>query len=204
MTSCSSGTMSIWNNRFREDEKLDFAFKRSKYLALTYDPEYSLLIGCCQDMKTRFFNSTEPNMPFFEYDSTPVQYTSVFIHKKLQVIFFGTSIGSVRVYLWPFYEYIKDNLEYVEFPVHQSAVISMKVTCDYSNLVTASLDGSIYILRVKKFVNGTDISSYDVLSLATGGGKRKETLSRMNAYLLASLCLVGKSHMDVNNITIHI
>jgi hypothetical protein len=49
-----------------------------------------------------------------------VNYTSILIVKNLKVILFGTEIGSIRVYLWP---WPKAGLgpkikSYIEFPIH--------------------------------------------------------------------------------------
>ena len=53
------------------------------------------------------------------YDTSPVLFHSVVISKKLKVIIFGTSNGSVRVYLWPFTSTTKESLEYIDVAIHQ-------------------------------------------------------------------------------------
>jgi len=47
-----------------------------------------------------------------------VKYTSVLIVKKLKVIIFGTEIGSIRVYLWPWPKAGGSVKEYIEFSIH--------------------------------------------------------------------------------------
>jgi WD40 repeat protein len=163
--------------------------------AFAYDPEFDVLVGCTEDGKTRFLVEKGAHT-VFEYDSSPVQHTAVLISKRQQAIFFGTSHGSVRVFLWPVTEFQKDNIEYIEFPIHQSAVVSLKLTHDNSTLITASEDGSIFLLKLKEYIEGNETTNYDILN-SLNANRRKDVMGKfVNAYLLNPYSLVGRPNME--------
>lgn len=165
--------------------------------AVAYDHEYDLMAVCCEDAKLRIYND-KASLLYFEYDSAPVVYTSILISHRMQAIFFGTNIGSIRVYLWPFTEMNKDNIEYIEFPVHQGPVIGLQFTHDLSSIVSCSKDGSIYVLKIRQFADGSDISvsTYDLIASLSSGKKRESVGKIVNAYLLNSLILVDRTIME--------
>ena len=197
MTVFTNGVLIVWDTAWNQRKEVEGSFKTPKHNAFTYDPEYDLLVGCTEDGKTRFLTEKGNNL-IFEYDSSPVQHTSILISKKQQVIFFGTNIGSVRLFLWPLTEFQKDNIEYIEFPIHQSAVVSLKLTHDNSTLITASEDGSIFLLKVKEYIDGSETTNYDVLN-NLNANRRKDVMGKfVNAYLLNSLAPVLRSNMDVS------
>jgi len=92
-------------------------------------------------MKMRVYNE-KGNSLLLDYDAETVSFHSVHICKKLKIICFGTSIGSVRVYLWPFLSQHKDQLEYIDVAIHQSPTNLIRITYDFEYIVSASLDGS--------------------------------------------------------------
>ena len=91
------------------------------------------------------------------YDYSPIDYTSVLISKKLKVAIFGTSTGSVRVYLWPFCYTQKENVQYIDVTIHQGPCVQLRVTYDNLYLISASLDGSIFFSKIKEVENGEDL-----------------------------------------------
>jgi WD40 repeat protein len=120
LTTCSYGFVFLWSAKFtgeNEHREFDLIFRNPRAYAITYDAEYDITVVCCDDGKTRIMIEKAGNT-YQEYDSSPVHHTAVCISKKHSVIYFGTNLGSIRVYLWPFTEILKDALEYIEFPVH--------------------------------------------------------------------------------------
>ena len=115
-------------------------------------------------MKVRTYYEKGVNL-LIDYDSNPLTFHSVVICKKLKVICFGTSAGSVRVYLWPFTSTNRELLEYIEVSIHQEPLTHLKFTFDLEYLVSGSSDGSIMFSKVKEFVNGSDISNVDFMAV---------------------------------------
>jgi len=199
MTVCTHGIVIVWDSAWTGNREVEGSFKTPKHNAFAYDPEFDVLIACSDDGKTKFLTEKGSNC-IFEYDSSPVNHTSILISKRQQAIYFGTSNGSVRVFLWPLTEFQKDNIEYIEFPIHQSAVISLKLTHDNSTLISASEDGSIFLLKLKEYVEGNETTSYDVLN-NLNANRRKDLMGKfVNAYMLNSLSMVGRSNMEVKKL----
>ncbi len=197
MTACTHGIVIVWDCSWNGNREVEGSFKTPKHNAFAYDPEFDILVACSDDGKTKFLTEKGSNT-IFEYDSSPVNYTSIYINKRQQTIFFGTSNGSVRVFLWPLTEFQKDNIEYIEFPIHQLPVVSLKATHDYSTLVTASEDGSIFLLKLKEYVEGSEATSFEILN-SLNATKRKDLMGKyVNAYMLNSFSLVGKPNMEVD------
>jgi WD40 repeat protein len=105
--------------------------------------------------------------PYLEiHTNGDCEYTSVYLSKKLQLLFVGTSKGSIRVYLWPILnkkgpQESTNNpncTEYAEFFVHSGRVSNICLSADKKYLMTASEDGSIYMLTAKEIYNGVDLS----------------------------------------------
>lgn len=76
--------------------------------------------------------------------------------KELNVIFFGTSAGSVRFYQWPFDISIKIQ-EFFELTLHQTPISSMSITKDMNYLITGSENGSLYYLKLRQYSNGNEL-----------------------------------------------
>ena len=79
---------------------------------------FDLLIKCLDNAKIQLYVKYTPHDNYTPPDK--VNYTSVLIVNKLKVILFGTEIGSIRVYLWPWPSSTNGPKvkEYIEFPIH--------------------------------------------------------------------------------------
>lgn len=137
------------------------------------------------------------NSILLEYETDNICFHSVCISKKLKVICFGTSIGSVRVFLWPFTKQNKDDLEYIDVAIHQSPTNVLKITYDFEYLVSASLDGSLVFSKIKEFVNGEDVSTVDFLQ-ALSHQKDNDLLGRIsNTFNFSEFCLLSTNDQDM-------
>lgn len=63
------------------------------------------MIGYYNDGKIRLFNENGTNI-MYEMDVSPIIITSIYLNKQMEVMLCGTSTGALRVYLWPFTNYM--------------------------------------------------------------------------------------------------
>lgn len=80
------------------------------------------------------------------------------------MIIFGTNEGSIRIFLWPFWATQSKFMEYLEIPIHQSLITSIKISHDFQYLITASEDNCIFISRIREYVEGEDITGFNLIS----------------------------------------
>lgn len=69
----------------------------------------------------------------------------------------------MRIYLWPFWTNQSKLMEYLEIPIHQTTITSIKVSNDFQYLITASEDNTIFFSKIREFVEGEDITAYDLI-----------------------------------------
>lgn len=199
ISSCSQGILFCWIlSKGDKDPLVEHACsKQYKYNAVTYDIEWDLVVACCADSKMRLFAEKGVNQ-IYEYDTTPYQFTSVMICKKMNVIFFGTNAGSIRVYLWPIYDVNSASLEFIEFPIHQGNLTNMKITADFQYLITSSEDSSIFMSKIREYADGHDVSALDMLTAMNNKQKNKDFMGKIsNAFSLNAICLTSKTSHDV-------
>ena len=201
ISSCSQGLLFCFViSRGMKDPLVEHSCpsKQYKYNAVTYDIEWDLVVACCTDEKMRLFGEKGVNQ-VYEYDTKPYQFMSVMICKKMNVIFFGTNAGSIRVYLWPIYDHTLTMLEFIEFPIHQGPLTNLKVSADFQYLITSSEDSSIFLSKIREYADGHDVSALDMLTTMNNKQKNKDFIGKVtNAFSLNAICLTSKSSHDVN------
>ena len=95
-----------------------------------------------------------------EYITGECEYTSLLLDDVNDVLYCGTSRGSVRVHLWPPHlteESLKRfkltqqilYLESYEFYGHLFPIDHLHLTPNHNNLISVSSDGMVFILEVK-------------------------------------------------------
>jgi len=199
ISSCTQGLLFCWvlSNREKDPLMEHACAKQYRYTAMTYDIEWDLVVACCADSKLRLFGDKGVNM-VYEYDTSPYLFTSVLICKKMNVIFFGTNVGSVRVYLWPIYDFSSQTLEFIEFPIHQGPLTNMKISADFQYLISSSEDSSIFLSKIREYADGHDVSALDMLTAMNNKPKNKEFMGKVtNAFSLNTICLTSKTSHDV-------
>lgn len=145
--------------------------------AVDYDPEFEHLV-CCTDGKV-FVHSYGKSDPFAEFETGEgVYFTTVLISKKLQVIFFGTNQGAVRIYLWPLIK-MDRAYESTQRFVHLKEITSLKITPNFEYLVTTSLDCTVYFLKIKEIQKGKNVTVTDTLKVLNEQ-KDAEMISRIS------------------------
>jgi WD40 repeat protein len=167
VTLCNSSYFSItdsWNEFSVKIDESKMSKPLGKMTALTYDPEFELLVCCCPDQVLRIYNCLKEEF-HAECDNSAngIIFTSVLLSKKLGCIFFGTQTGAVRVYLWPFSDQKKQSFDSTQCLIHTGPVTSIRVTPSMEHLVTTSVDGTLFFLRIKERVKGNDVGAGDTL-----------------------------------------
>lgn len=191
---CAAGIVRVWN----EDgwvQHFEFILgtnKSTRFYSVAYDDEFDYLVLCCSDGKLRIVEEKASN-DLMEYDIAPAYFTCVHINKKMKVMFLGTNLGSVRIYLWPILEMKKEHIECVEVAVHQGPIHHIETTFDYSYLVTTSQDGSIYVSKLREFIDGEDISNMDLFNVLSKGKEIEDLGKISNTYNFSPFCLVSNA-----------
>lgn len=217
LSTCVNGNVNVWNILSKEsriksmedrsglgdikaknDKDLEHFIqdkKRYSYLAVAYDPEFDFLVCCCTDHKLRVYNEKGFNL-FLDYDTGRDCFHSVCISKAKKVIIFGTTSGSVSIFLWPFLSSAKDKLPQIGVAIHQGPTTHVQITYDFEYLVTASMDGSLVFSKIKEFVNGEDVSTVNFLEVLSHQ-KDNDLLGRVsNTFNFSEFCLLSTNDQD--------
>ncbi|KAL4462030.1 hypothetical protein ABPG74_000875 [Tetrahymena malaccensis] len=194
ISTCQNGLLNVWDIQTGQ-RVVEFAYKTHKLNAVTYDLKYDLVVCACADNKLRLFKEKGMTQ-ICEYETSPCQFTSINIDKRFEVIIFGTSEGSVRIYLWPFWTFQSKMMEYLEIPIHQCSITSIKVSSDYQYLITASEDNSIFFSKIREYVEGEDVTAADLLSQMNPAKEQNNYYQNIDkitsAYSLNTLCLCSR------------
>ena len=142
ITQCTQGLLKIWTVENATLMK-DFQYKYKNILCYACDLEYDLVIASCADMFLRVFSINEAQELEQEINTAPYLFTTALISPKNKVLFLGSNLGTVRVYLWPPTDYAIVDPEFYDINVHQGPVGSMKLSGDQMFLITGGDDGTI-------------------------------------------------------------
>ncbi|EGR27724.1 hypothetical protein IMG5_190190 [Ichthyophthirius multifiliis] len=155
-TTCVLNSLKLWNI-LNQQKIIDYYEKSgSKYTALNYDQYYDLLIKCTKDKKVKLCKDRGLTQ-IYELEIQPLNFIYCNILRSLNVIVFGTTQGSIRIYLWPFDINLKAQ-EFLEIAVHQEEVTSIEICRNYEFLFSGSKDGSLYFLKMKQYMYGQEIN----------------------------------------------
>ncbi|EGR28381.1 WD repeat protein [Ichthyophthirius multifiliis] len=186
---CQGGLLNVWDlktgTRF-----IEHSYRQHKLLAVAYDFDFDLVVCACSDNKLRIFKE-KGQIQVCEHETSPCQFTSIHISKRFDTIIFGTSEGSIRIYLWPFWTFKAKSMDYLEIPIHQCTITSIKISQDYQYLITCSEDSSIFFSKIREFVEGEDVTVTDFFNQQKENNY--EALEKVTlAYSLNNLCLCSK------------
>ncbi|OXB54054.1 hypothetical protein ASZ78_001294 [Callipepla squamata] len=110
-------------------------------IALHSDSKIIFAVGSDQTLKEISESSIQLEVPAFD-----VVYTAVAVSHSGEMVFVGTSLGTVRAMKYP----LPLSREFNEYQAHAGAVTKMSVTNDDLFLLTASEDGSIFFWKLCK------------------------------------------------------
>ena len=94
----------------------------------------------------------------------------------------GTSNGKIRAHQWPFTDSMKFTKQFTEIHLHSTAITELKVTPDYSMLISGSEDGTIFISRLTAVSEGIPVNDPEVLSAFKSSYKNFKTLFYLQQY----------------------
>eukprot|EP00075_Anas_platyrhynchos_P029288 XP_027318541.1 cilia- and flagella-associated protein 57 isoform X2 [Anas platyrhynchos] len=108
-------------------------------ISLSSDAKIIFAVGSDQTLKEISESSIQHEVPAFDVD-----YTAVAVSHSKNMVFVGTSLGTIRAMKYP----LPLRRDFNEYQAHAGAVTKMSVTNDDQFLLTASEDGSILIWKV--------------------------------------------------------
>ncbi|XP_032302082.1 cilia- and flagella-associated protein 57 isoform X2 [Coturnix japonica] len=108
-------------------------------IALHSDSKLVFAVGSDQTLKEISESSVQHEVPAFD-----AVYTAVAVSHSGDMVFVGTSLGTVRTMKYP----LTLGREFNEYQGHSSAITKMSVTTDDLFLLTASEDGSLFFWKI--------------------------------------------------------
>jgi len=122
-----------------------------------YYVDHLVLIG--EENRVKIFsNNCEDSWEF----SIDCKYTTVLLVRKLDIIIFGTDLGSIRVCIWPIPNFTKkdvvDSPAFTEKFLHGNQILELYVSNDLKFLYSLSTNGSLYISQLNSFCNDVKIT----------------------------------------------
>lgn len=130
-----------------------------KIIDFCYDYAIDFLLILCDEYKVRIFR---PNRDDESWDfDLDCKYLSVLLIRKLDLIIFGTSEGSIRICIWPIPNFSKkgqvDHPHYTEKFLHCGKVTQLIASTDFKFLYSCGSDGSIFVSSLTSFCNDNEV-----------------------------------------------
>jgi len=126
-----------------------------KITDIAYDWVVDHLIIATDDKKIKIYNKRGEDK-YLEFYAD-CKYKCIALGRKLDIILFGTSEGTIRGCLWPISNFSKieqiDHPFYTEKCVSTGRISSLKISTDLQYVYTGSEDGSVIISLLKVFMN---------------------------------------------------
>jgi len=149
-------------NRKRETSSINFiklVEYGEKIIDFCYDYYIDHLVLVGEEKRIKIFsNNCEDSWEFL----IDCKYVSVLLVRKLDILIFGTSEGSIRIYIWPIPNFTKkdqvDAPAFTEKFLHGNQVLQLYVSSDLKYLYTCSSNGSIFVSLLNSFCNEAQIS----------------------------------------------
>ena len=139
----------------------------AKIVDFVYDHITDYLLIISEERIVKIFQASRDDS-YWEFHLNDCLYTSVLLVKKLDLIIFGTSLGSVRLCLWPISNYTKkeqiDHPNYTEKYLHISKVTHLAISSDLKFIYSAADDGSVYISSLVVYSNDVCITNLNTFN----------------------------------------
>ena len=95
----------------------------------------------------------------------------------------GTSTGKIRAHQWPFTDSMKFTKQFTELHLHNAAITELKMSPDFTLLISGAEDGSIFISRINAVSEGIPVNDPELLSAFKSSYKNFKTLYYLQHYL---------------------
>ena len=105
------------------------------------------------------------------------------IINELGTAFMGTSTGKIRAYQWPFTDMTKFSKSYTELQLHRSAITQIKVSHDFSYLITGDEEGTVFISKITAYSDGMVVSDASILHTFKTNKKNYSSLYYMQSLM---------------------
>ncbi len=180
-----------------------------KIIDFCYDFAIDFLLILSDEFKVRIFRPNRDDESWdFELDC---KYLSVLLIRKLDIIIFGTSEGSIRICVWPISNFSKkgqvDHPHYTEKFLHCGKVTQLIASSDNKFLYSCGSDGSIYISSLTCFYNDNEIKFNTFMYFNPKNVLNKRVYQKYSDFIhltepmyKGKIDLIKKRDMDINGI----
>lgn len=159
--------------------------KSNKCLCTAYDSIFDIMAISYPESITKFYRE-RGTQEFAVMWTYPYNITKLLIVNEVGTIFMGTSSGKIRAHQWPFTDSMKFSKYFTEIQLHGAPITQLKVTPDYSLLISGAEDGSVFISRINAISEGIPVNDPEVLSAFKSSYKNYKTLYYLQHYLTTS------------------
>jgi hypothetical protein len=134
-----------------------------KIIDLAWDDVLNYIVICTDEKKVYLIKKMISDKEDLRTEfPTPFKYTCLLLVRKLDIILFGTSEGSVRTLLWPITSFpFKEHIQHPQFSecfMHSESVVNLIISPDLQFIYSASSDGSIFISSIQAVSNDSLVS----------------------------------------------
>ncbi len=134
-----------------------------KCVTSAYDPVFDIMILSYEEECEVRFVRERGEIEIAAMWTYPFLVTKILIVNELGTVFMGTSAGRIRAYQWPFTDLIKFSKSFTEIQLHRAAITQIKITHDFSYLITGSEDGAIFISKITPYSDGMVVNDSSIL-----------------------------------------
>lgn len=119
----------------------------------------------------------------------PFLVTKILLVNELGTAFMGTSTGAIRAYQWPFTDMRKFDKQFTEIQLHRTCVTQLKVTHDFSYLISGSDDGTLFISKITPYSDGMVVSDSSILHTFKVNKKNYTNLFYLQNFMCTNNCI---------------
>lgn len=121
--------------------------KNTKCITAAFDSVFDIMAVSYPESITKFYRERGAQ-EFAVMWTYPYNITKILIVNEVGTIFLGASNGKIRAHQWPFTDSMKFTKQFTELHLHAAAITELRVSPDYSLLISGAEDGTVFISRV--------------------------------------------------------
>lgn len=179
-----NNVLNSYNNSPQDTQIFRLIEYGEKIIDFCYDyvVDYLLLIG--EEKKIKIFSENCEESWEFLIDC---KYTCVLLIRRLDIIVFGTSEGSIRTCIWPIPNFTKkeqvDAPAFTEKFLHGNQIIQLYVSNDLKYLYSCSSNGSVFLSLLNSFCNESRVNLETFIYFDTKFIINKKMFSKYSDYV---------------------